>query len=246
MVQLRWSGLTHVGKVRTHNEDMLALEPRHGVFAVMDGMGGASSGEVAAQVAVESLGLYLRDAEPGHYGGAGGLLKRLSDAVLDQAERERRLKGMGATAALVWLRRDGVIEVGHVGDCRVYRWREGELDLLTEDQTLLNEMASAQHMPLEMAASFQYRNVVMQALGLKREVSPQVRRERWRIGDVYVLCSDGVHGEVEELLARVLWRRGPDVERVCAEVMAGVLAGAALDNATVVAVVVEEERGGAV
>lgn len=243
MVQLRWSGLTHVGKVRAHNEDMLALLPRRGVFAVMDGMGGASSGEVAAQVAVESLGLYLQGGGPEQYGGAGGLLKRLSDAVLDQAERERRLKGMGATAALVWLRADGVIEVGHVGDCRVYRWRAGELDLLTEDQTLLNDMASAQHMPPEMAASFQYRNVVTQALGLKREVSPQVRRERWCVGDVYVLCSDGVHEQVEGLLARVLWRRGADVERVCAEVMAGVLAGPASDNATVVAVAVEEERG---
>jgi PPM family protein phosphatase len=242
-MQFRWSGLTHVGKVREINEDTFALEPARGVFAVFDGMGGNVSGEVAAQVASESLRAYLAASDPRRYGGVVGLLSRLNDAVLKRAGEELWLRGMGATAAALWLREDGMAEVGHVGDCRVYRWRAGELDVLTEDHSLLNQMASFQHMPREMVETFQYRNVVTRALGIKEVLSAQVRLDRWQVGDVYLICSDGVHDPGgEELFSKVLWRHGGDVARVCEEVMAGVLAGAARDNATVVAVAVEQDR----
>lgn len=242
-VQLRWSAQTHRGKVREHNEDTYALAPASGVFAVFDGMGGNVAGEVAAQVAAESLLSYLAGGKPGHYGGLEGLLGRLNKVVVERAATELWLRGMGATASALWVRADGTLEVGHVGDCRVYRWRAGELDVLTEDHSLINEMAAHQHMEREMLSAFQYRNVITRALGIGETVRPQVRRLRWEVGDVYLLCSDGVHDpDGEQLLRRVLWRRGSDVERVCADVMAGVLEGEARDNATVLALALEPER----
>ncbi|RME21694.1 MAG: serine/threonine-protein phosphatase [Deltaproteobacteria bacterium] len=197
---------THVGKVREHNEDSWLAEPELGLFAVADGMGGHAAGEVASQEAVATLldmvisGRQVVDdfiANPGQECllRVGQLLERAVRAAaysvfnLSQVDPDR--KGMGTTLSALLLA-GGVAFVAHVGDSRIYILRGSNTRLLTRDHTFVNEMVRRGKLTVDEARRSRYANMLMRAVGPNDFVEVDLGRYRFRQGDVFCICSDGL------------------------------------------------------
>jgi len=215
-------GKTNVGLVREHNEDnfMVAdlnreagplelddemegtVDPRGFALAVCDGMGGAAAGEVASHMAVDTLFETLRGEQPAPDRDA--FARRLVDAVEEagariflEAKRDRTRRGMGTTATVAGLI-DKVLFVGQVGDSRCYVLRDGELHLVTKDQSLVNQLIEAGQLTEAEAEAFEHSNIILQALGTTERVAVDLTFVELRRGDRLLLCSDGLSGLVSD------------------------------------------------
>lgn len=194
---------TDIGRIRETNQDALLVRGDLGLFVVADGMGGHAAGEVASSLAMEALEGFLED--PGATwprdapGSTGDPLALLVAAVLhansrvnDRAAKDRRQRGMGTTivAALV---RGGSVCLAHIGDSRIYRVRNREIEQMTDDHTVRNEWIK-QGMAVELANNLPVGRSLSRALGTRPTVEVSARLETVLPGDVLLLCSDGVHG----------------------------------------------------
>ncbi len=213
MMRLQAVGETHVGSKRNHNEDAFAVVDESQLCVVADGMGGHAAGEVASRLAVFSVREYFRkapwtDAEtnwPCRLDGMRRLeeermiaaVKFANHRIYDSAQREARQKGMGTTIVCMLGVRDGV-HIAHVGDSRLYRIRDGQIELLTEDHSLLNDYVRVKNLTSDEASSFPHKNVIVRALGMKDAVKVDTRFEQARHNDLFLLCSDGLSGPVPE------------------------------------------------
>ncbi len=194
MAVIEKAGLTDVGRQRRANEDsMLEAEP---VFAVADGMGGARAGEVASQTAVEMLASELSPE-----GSAEDRLRAVAQAVntriFELAQQDETRSGMGTTFTAVIVDGDQ-ISVGHVGDSRLYRLRGTELERLTRDHSLVEELVRRGELDPEDVESHPQRAIITRALGPSPEVEVETFTVPSRDGDVYLLCSDGLTTMVRE------------------------------------------------
>jgi protein phosphatase len=117
--------------------------------------------------------------------------------IYESAQRDPRQRGMGTTIVSLFAVEDGVY-IAHVGDSRVYRMREGKLEQLTEDHSLLNDYIKMKRLTPEEIANFPHKNVIVRALGMKDTVKVDTRLEQPRAGDIYLLCSDGLSGPVTD------------------------------------------------
>jgi len=211
-LKLSAAGATDIGKVRQHNEDAILLRPDLHLFILADGAGGHNAGNVASALATtaianffESTGHGAPDTELDAFGLpiagrrlAAGLQKANED-ILEIAKTSNKLRGMGTTAvALSCSPTSGMMHVAHVGDSRCYRWREGVLELLTHDHSLINE-ALEMHPNIDDAVLAKLpKNVVTRALGMEPNVRVSVRSFRMLAGDKYLLCSDGLSDYIED------------------------------------------------
>lgn len=240
----RGFGLTDVGRCRETNQDELLVEPGLGLFAVADGMGGHAAGEVASRLAIESLAQNMRSA-------AADAPTRDADAVardLERAFREgnRRIcesvvergewRGMGTTLVAV-VTVGNLAVIGHVGDSRAYRLRDGLLTRLTSDHSWVNEQVKLGLLTDEEAHRHPMRNIVTRALGNRPELQVDISREELRAGDVLLLCSDGLNSmlgdeEIRETLADFTSRP----EGACSRLVERANARGGDDNITVVVV----------
>lgn len=218
-LRIEIAGETNVGRKRNHNEDNFALLPEHGLFIVADGMGGHASGEVASQMAVDAMTEFFAqtalDPErtwPYKMDRSKGYeenrlitgIKLANLRIYETAQRESKKRGMGTTFVSIFNATEGVY-VAHVGDSRVYRFREGKLEALTEDHSLLNDYIKMKSLTPEEIAAFPHKNVIVRALGMKDTVKVDTRLEAPAAGDVYLLCSDGLCGPVtDEDIALIL------------------------------------------
>jgi serine/threonine protein phosphatase PrpC len=197
---------THVGR-RDNNEDSYCTQDATGLYAVADGMGGYDGGEVASRLAIDTLEHFVRRnalddnvtwpfALDPRLDLDGNLLAtgvKLADAHV-AAARTGRLRAMGTTVAALLARGDRAV-IGHVGDSRVYRLRDGAVTPLTRDHSLYEELL-AMGSAVGDRADFPHANVITRALGLKPPVQVEVRVEALRPGDVYLLCTDGLYDSV--------------------------------------------------
>ena len=243
MTALRHGTATHTGMVRTVNQDTsLVAEP---LFAVADGMGGHAAGEVASQVAVEALRL---NAEP----SAEGLIHAIrvaNRAVWEKSAAEPSMRGMGTTLCAVVLVRDeraevdDVVVVANVGDSRVYVFHDGELEQITEDHSLVEDLVREGRLTAQEAKSHPQRNVVTRVLGIEEDVEV----DSWEIvpyvGDRFLLCSDGLFNEVDEARIAATLRRIDDPDEAAAELVRLANEGGGKDNITVVLVDVVDDGG---
>ena len=187
---------THSGQVRDHNEDRSLLSPRLALYAVCDGMGGHQAGELASQIAVETI---PRALVAGQSSGQAPPEKLLTDtlyaahkAIQESAEEDTSRFGMGTTAVMVWAPPPGdVLWVAHVGDSRAYLWRAGQLQRLTEDHTWYNQVLRAGVLPAN-PDEWPNRHVLSQALGASALIAPEVSQLTLQVGDILLLCSDGL------------------------------------------------------
>ncbi|MFP4184074.1 MAG: PP2C family protein-serine/threonine phosphatase [Halorhodospira sp.] len=209
------AGETHRGHIRPRNEDRIDWDEDAGVAVLADGMGGLPYGQEAARLAVEAV---IRIAQT-HHGSdhtwleSGGdpadLVQLANRAVLSYTERDRRYEGMGTTLALVCAAPDEVA-IAHVGDSRVYRFREGALECLTQDHTPVQQALAAGAMSEAEARRSPERNVLERALGAVTWAEPDVHRLPRRSGDLFLLCSDGLTELVDEERIRTILTEGAD------------------------------------
>src|SRR5262249_54768677 len=182
---LRVAGDTHVGKVRPTNEDSLIVEPRMGLYAVLDGMGGASAGDVASQLARDTIRDFVlhRRMTLAPKELLEAAITAGSTAVFLAAQQQRERQGMGTTVVACLVVDADRIVIGHVGDSRAYLLRDGRLQLLTRDHTVVGELAARGVLSVEEAARHPYKNVLSRNLGGKAEVQVDLLETEIRPGD---------------------------------------------------------------
>lgn len=203
---LRCFGETDVGKVRQNNEDNFLMLPERCVFVVADGMGGAKAGEVASQMAVESLGeqaqvgagpIALYDpADPENSSDkvlnwAANAIKKSHKAIWRRSQKEASTRGMGCTLDLLILAHDRAF-VGHVGDSRIYLIRRGRAYRVTQDHTLAQAQFAAGVLTEAELKTARTRNILLKAMGVAPEVEPDIFTFDIAPGDRFLLCSDGL------------------------------------------------------
>ncbi|MFH1809524.1 MAG: Stp1/IreP family PP2C-type Ser/Thr phosphatase [Pseudomonadota bacterium] len=249
------AGQTNVGRKRSHNEDNLLLVDSENLFVVADGMGGHASGEVASQIAIESLKDFFKrtsdnDEVTWPFKEEKGLkyeenrlvtsIKLANQRIFETSNSEARLKGMGTTIVSA-LFTDGTAYLGHVGDSRAYRVRSGAIEQLTEDHSLLNDYIKANKLTPEEIEAFPHKNVIVRALGMRETVQVDISRLDPQVGDVYLLCSDGLSGMLSDPdLQRIVDAAGSDLDEACAALIAGANENGGVDNITVVLVRITE------
>lgn len=199
-------GQTDVGMRRERNEDNLLVSNDHFVYVVADGMGGHAGGEMASKIAVTTIEEVMSEQlgkmnANGAYKGPieqhpalmylPTAVKRACAAIFRQADEHPELKGMGTTVTGVTFQ-DGYAFFGHVGDSRAYLIRDGQIEQLSEDHSLVNEQLKAGLITAEQAKVSRFKNIITRSVGFEEDVAVDTMVVPAREGDIYVLCSDGL------------------------------------------------------
>ena len=213
-----YAGLSDVGRLRQNNEDSLAWDAAASVAVLADGMGGYNAGEVASKMAVDHvMQRMVQWAKDTDMPTTLRVLKRVMEASVDEANREifdaahtnPAYAGMGTTLVFLSFALEGRVVVGHAGDSRAYRLRDGSLSQLTRDHSLLQEQVDAGLLTPEQVHAFGYRNFITRALGVEDAVVLDINDFDVQAGDVYLLCSDGLTDMVDDVdIATVLTSDG--------------------------------------
>ena len=192
--------VTDTGRVRNMNEDCGGAIAEHGVFVVCDGMGGAAAGEVASQLARDTF----LSSIAGSAGAGREVPARLEEAVRlanqavhRQAQRTRSLRGMGTTLVSV-LFEGSAVWVAHVGDSRCYRLRNGALEQLTRDHSLIEEQIQAGMITRKESMTSPVRNIITRAVGSASIVHADIAAHALEPGDVFLLATDGLTRELDD------------------------------------------------
>ena len=211
-MKIRYAAKTDVGMKRTHNEDYFSLVEDEQLFIVADGMGGHASGEVASKMAAETMSEFYQRTKDEEATWPFKMDRSLSYIenrlvcsiklanlrIFETSCRDVRYKGMGTTIVSSIVSGDKVY-IGHVGDSRCYRIRNGAIEQLTRDHSLLEDYKEAKpDMTEEEERNFPHKNVITRALGMRETVQVDVSTYQIEPGDVYVLCSDGLTGMVTD------------------------------------------------
>lgn len=241
-------GETNVGLKRSVNEDNFVCIDEDHLYVVADGMGGHASGEIASQMAIDTLREFFRatsaDPEatwPYKMDKSRGYeenrlitsIKLANLRIFEAAQRDPKLRGMGTTIVGILVVEDGVL-VAHVGDSRVYRLRDGKLHQLTEDHSLLNDYIKMKRLTEEEIENFPHKNVIVRALGMKENVKVDTSLDKPEPGDVYVLCSDGLAGPASDEEIREVAVNTPDLKSACSAMIGKANDNGGPDNITVV------------
>ncbi len=245
MAGFGWTSATEsdVGQVRAGNEDSVYSNPESGVFVVADGMGGHAAGEVASAIASRTIG----DSACRECDSIEALSEQLVDAFLAagreierQADEDPAHSGMGTTATVLRLRREGSFVIAHIGDSRAYRMRDGRLERMTRDHSWVQEQVDRGLISPEQAVGHPQSNIITRALGTDPSPTPDLYRGELSVGDLFLLATDGLTDMVaEERIAELLATDEPLEARAEALVSAANEAGG-IDNVTVLLVRVEE------
>lgn len=209
--KVRLVAATDNGRVREHNEDMIAVDHDIGLLVVADGMGGYNAGEVASGIAVKTIvnlvqesvereDLRVNDPETGMSRSSIILrdaIHRANKIIYQTAKTQPQCEGMGTTvvSALFF---DNRVAVAHVGDSRLYRLRHDKFEQVTMDHSLLQELVDRGFYSAEEAQRAANKNYVTRALGVEPSVEVEMQEEEVHKGDFYVLCSDGLSDMVED------------------------------------------------
>ena len=194
-MNVRVGARTDVGRVREGNEDAYILD--FPLFGVADGMGGHLAGDVASSTAVDSIVEAAHADSPTDTRSLAALVRGANEAIFERAGSDPSLRGMGTTCTLVLLD-DGRIHLAHVGDSRAYIVRDGRLEQLTEDHTLVNRMVREGRIQAEEATHHPQRSILTRALGVDPSVDVDTATLDVKEGDRILLCSDGLSSIVEE------------------------------------------------
>jgi len=209
---------TDTGLVRTQNEDAVVAEASIGFAILADGMGGYNAGEVASGMATTLLASRFGEivssstaktidacGHPCIHDQIRALINEANLAIFHAAEQQPQYAGMGTTLVLTWLR-DNSLHVAHVGDSRLYRWRDGALQQLTRDHSLLQDQIDSGIIDPADARTSEIRNLVTRALGVEPVLEVEFGDYAVQAGDVFLLCSDGLNdmltdGQIGQILS---------------------------------------------
>lgn len=240
-MQIAVGASTDVGMIRQGNEDNFFAEAdeRRGVFVVADGMGGHAAGEVASEMAVQIIARHLLALGSAVEDGANSLVsKAMQDAnraIFERMLAETDKQGMGTTASVMVLSDQGYL-IGQIGDSRVYLLRDGALTQITKDHSYVQEQVDAGLLTPEQARYHPYSNVITRCVGASDQVEADIYTGQVRVGDVFLLASDGLTGMVDDrrLQALLLARSGPG--RIVDSLIAEANGRGGLDNITAIVI----------
>ena len=212
---------TDVGKVRANNQDAPIVSEKLRLYGVADGMGGHKGGEVASTSARDDLLRELEGKTPS-VAALSGAIEEVNRQIYHQQEHDDALTGMGTTLSVLWMS-DNFVYIGHVGDSRVYLLRDGEFKQMTLDHSLVEQLVREGVLTEDEAQNPPRRNIITRAIGTDESVEVDVVVEERRKGDLWLACSDGLHGLVDDRQMRDALRQ------YAPEKAADVLLKAALD-----------------
>jgi len=210
------AAVTDRGRKRPSNEDAFALSVEHGIYLVCDGMGGAAAGEVASALAVTEIMRQLARsaAAVALPEAAVAAIRAANQAIFSRSQRNRKLRGMGTTlvALLVEDRRAWMF---NIGDSRGYRLRNGRLEQITQDHSIVEEQIQMGRMSPAEAARSPLKNMITRALGTQSCVAPDVFALEAEHGDLFMLCSDGLTREISDPLIESLLSVDLPLDKLC-------------------------------
>jgi len=228
----RVAGITDTGRRRRQNEDAYVCEPP--LFAIADGMGGAQAGELASRVAAAAIEETATDASGEE--GLVAIVRTANARVFERALQDPAVAGMGTTATVALVdERAGTMALAHVGDSRAYLYRDGALEQLTTDHSLVAEMVRSGRLTEDEAAVHPHRSVITRALGTDADVEVDTSTVELSPGDLLLLCSDGLSAMVrDDEIARVVGASDGDPTAAGEELVRAANAAGGDDNVTVV------------
>ena len=225
---------TNRGLVRATNEDSYMVRNR--LYVVCDGMGGASAGEIASQIACQSL--LALDPRRAAEDDLRKAVEEANEAIVERSLEEDTLMGMGTTLTAA-LAGDHDLVLAHVGDSRAYLLREGKLQQITEDHSWVGELVRRGELTAAQAAVHPHRSVITRALGTESDIEPDIVRLEVKPGDRLVLCTDGLSGMVPDARLASILTGSDDVQAIADSLVQEALAEGGEDNVTVVVIFVE-------
>jgi PPM family protein phosphatase len=236
-----YAAKTDTGKKRRRNEDAFVLAPP--LFAVADGMGGAQAGEIASKLAAAAL----EDTDPGRLTGperVASLIQEANRRVHERSSVDPATSGMGTTMTVALVEDDGVV-IGHVGDSRAYLVRGHEIEQITEDHSLVNELLKSGKLSAEEAETHPQRSVITRAVGTDPDVDVDSFTVHTQEGDVFLICSDGLTDMVDDrAILDAVERHRDNLDRLTKQLVTAANRGGGEDNITVVAFSIGEPAGG--
>ena len=256
MAQVEVFARTEIGCVRKRNEDHfvvanlatgdVGLQPSARVqpltlagtlVAVCDGMGGAAAGDVASNIAADTLAKLLQQYSPFADMPAAEIAMQaavmaVNNAIRGAAADNPMRHGMGTTMTAA-LAIGAQLLIGHVGDSRAYLRRGRALTQMTTDHSIVGQLIAAGRLAPEQARSYEHRNVLLQALGVQPRVGPEIVQAQLRAGDVLLVCSDGLTGPIADDMILELMLRYQDPMRCCRALTEAACAAGGPDNVTV-------------
>lgn len=236
-------GISDIGLKRTNNEDAWGELSQHHFYVLADGMGGHQAGEIASRETVESLLRAIptlfrkkRELQPEEF------QEEIKEVILETnswiyhlAQENSDMHGMGTTLCCLTLYQNQAICI-HVGDSRIYRFRDQECELLTQDHSLRKELAKRYHMDEESGLGLPSKHVITRAIGTSAHVEPEINSFEINAGDTYFLCSDGLSDVVSEDEMTVILNKATSAEEASASLVELALNHGGQDNITVVMV----------
>lgn len=259
-MRLSYASGSDVGRRRRNNEDDLLVYPEERVFAVFDGMGGHAAGEVASAIAASEVREFFRataagaggagsrqapGADPAIPGGAAaavarcvGSLQRANERILEASALDGAKRNMGTTAVLLHFEDRGAAGsaalIAHVGDSRAYHFSGGRLTRVTADHSLVEEYLRLGRLTEEEAKHFPQRNVILRALGQQRIVDVEMSSRVPRPGDVFLVCSDGLSGMIDDAGMEAILQQTPSLDAAVRRLIDTANANGGTDNITVI------------
>jgi protein phosphatase len=255
-MRLLFASGSDVGRRRRNNEDDLLVYPEEKAFAVFDGMGGHAAGEVASALAADEVREYFRATSRSGEGSsaAGGpsgaarcvaSLQRANERILEASALDGAKRNMGTTAVLLHFEdRDAAgtaALVAHVGDSRAYHFSGGRITRVTADHSLVEEYLRLGKLTEEEAKHFPQRNVILRALGQQRIVDVEINVRMPQAGDVFLVCSDGLSGMIDDAAMESILREAHDLEAAVQALIDTANGNGGVDNVTVILVQYQEK-----
>ena len=241
-LRLDYAGISHTGLVRKLNEDDFLIMPEYGLFCVADGMGGHTAGDVASRLTLESIANYMDSINPetdvfiADAISAGPVNSSVLSASIQHANKmvnhEAAGRMMGSTIVASHFT-DHLITLNHVGDSRIYLFKEGQLTQLTEDHSLVNDLYLQGHITREEMWTHPQRNVITRAIGTATEVEVSSRTLVPEADSLLLLCSDGLTGMLQETEISALLNVRMDTLERCEALVKKAIEAGGRDNITI-------------
>jgi serine/threonine protein phosphatase PrpC len=249
--KLQFVARTDVGQVRDHNEDFITENEGLGFAVLADGMGGLNAGEIASSMAVHLLVDELAEYRKGESTIEAELndgdeklpmeaqvvrkaVEKANDSVFHVSQTQPQCQGMGTTIVAAYYH-DNKISVAHIGDSRMYRLRSGKLEQITKDHSFVQELIDKGLFTKEEARASSKKNVVTRALGVAPNVEVEVHEHEAEAGDLYLMCSDGLHDLVPDRdIENSMIELGPNLNELAAHLVSLANASGGKDNISVI------------
>jgi len=226
-----YAAQTDVGLMRVHNEDAIAICPESGMTILADGMGGYNAGEVASEIAITVIREYVNDKinrflsiliphQPDELKEiVGQAVELANNTILNTSFNEPQYMGMGTTLVMSLCYGD-LLVVAHVGDSRAYRFRQNQLTQITRDHSVVQEQIDAGMISAESAQYSDIKNLVTRAVGVGFPVEVEVNLHQIEVGDLYMLCSDGLSDMLNpQKIQEIMQNNATSLQEICAELV---------------------------